>query len=181
VTVQILPIPDAVEVPVALIRSAAFKAWFQNSIVLDSKGRPMLMFHGTARLIRQFDRSRHVDLEGAYFTPDFDVAKDYAEMDGSIDGDQPYVISAFIRLSNPYRMYEGESHVITTQLRDELVAAGYDGVIGASSPDCEPWEFVVFEPSQIAEFRDGKILLPEMEIPAVRPARCIEEDMSPSL
>ena len=154
------PIPDAIEAPSELTSSKAFRDWFQQSKVTTATGFPLMVFHGTARLNRKFGSTRHPDAEGAYFTNSFSDAKDYAEMDGSVEGDQPYVISAFIRLNNPYRMYGVESHEISTQLRDELIAAGYDGVTGADEVTGEIWEYIVFDPSQIAPFHEGVIELP---------------------
>ena len=156
----LLPIPEPVEATSEQTSSRAFEAWFQQSQVMTATGAPLMVFHGTARLNRKFGSTRHPDAEGAYFTDSFSTAKDYAEMDGSVDGDQPYVISAFIRLNNPYRMYGVESHEISTQLRDELIAAGYDGVTGADEVTGEIWEYIVFDPSQIAPFHEGVIELP---------------------
>jgi hypothetical protein len=161
-----VPIPDPIEAPAELTNSKAFKAWFQQSKVVTATGAPLMVFHGTAREDRRFKGSRHVDLEGAYFTDTFIHAKSHAHMDSEIDCEQPYVIAAFIRINNPFVMYGSDSEVLSTQQVKDLVANGYDGVLGLGEDD-SVGEYVVFDPSQIAPFHDGVIEMPN--IPAALP------------
>ena len=167
------PIPDPVYPSARLLASKVFRDWFKGSTVTSADGKPLMVFHGTAREDREFRSSRHYDLEGAYFTDCFKVAKDLAYMDSEIDCEQPYVISAFIKLANPYQMNDFDSQVISTQQANDLKAAGHDGVIGVSPDTGLVSEYVVFDPSQIVQFHEGKLILPGREIlEGLRPEEC---------
>lgn len=155
------PIPDPIVAPSELTNSKSFKAWFQQSKVTTTTGAPLMVFHGTAREDRRFEDSRHYDLEGAYFTSHFQDAKRYACMDSEIDCEQPYVIAAFIRLNNPFVMYGIDSQVLSTRQVKDLIANGYDGVLGVND-DGSVAEYVVFDSSQIAQFHEGVIELPNI-------------------
>lgn len=172
-----LPIPDPVEAPLTLTNSKAFKTWFQQSKVTTATGAPLMVFHGTAREDRRFKASRHHDLEGAYFTDSFKEAKAHAHMDSEMDCEQPYVIAAFIRLNNPLVVYGDESDAISTAQAKAWIAAGYDGVISVSESGVVG-EYVVFDPSQIAPFHDGMIVIPRN--PLVRQQTIAIEDNSPA-
>lgn len=84
---------------------------------------------------------------GIYFTPIFDEAADWASCNCIDDGDRPTVMVAHLNIRNPFMMYGCESHVISVARRDELVAQGYDGVIGMG--DGVPFEYVAFDPAQV--------------------------------
>lgn len=173
------PIQDPVEAPSELTTSRSFRAWFQASKVSTDSGKPLMVFHGTARENRAFKSSRHQDLEGAYFTSSFKEAKAHAYMDSEIDCEQPYVIAAFIRLNNPFVMCGFESQVISTEKAQALMAEGFDGVIGVYEENDLIGEYVVFDPNQIAQFHEGKIEIPVMPAPSRK--RAVEwEDSSPA-
>lgn len=173
------PIPDPVDPPARLLASKAFRDWFQGSTVTGADGKPLMVFHGTAREDREFRSSRHYDLEGAYFTDCFKVAKDLAYMDSEIDCEQPYVISAFIRLSNPYAMDDFDSQVISTQQANDLKAAGHDGVIGVNADTGLVSEYVVFDPAQIAQFHEGKVNIPDRYVAPAKSNKDHDESPSP--
>lgn len=172
------PIPDPVDAPPQMTSTRAFKAWFQKSKVTTPTGAPLMVFHGTAREDRRFKASRHVDLEGAYFTSLFKEAKAHAHMDSEIDCEQPYVIAAFIRLNNPFVMRGGESDAISTAQAKALIADGYDGVICVDDDNGFVSEYVVFDPSQIAPFHEGIIEIP-VNLLALKRIQAMEES-SPS-
>lgn len=171
------PIADPVEAPPELTNSKAFKAWFQQSQVTTATGTPLMVFHGTSREDRQFQSSRHVDLEGAYFTSCFKGAKVCAHMDSEVECEQPYVISAFIRINNPFLMYGIDSQVLSTKQVNDLISNGYDGVLGMED-DGSVGEYVVFDPSQIAQFHEGVIEIPRN--PLVRQRAIVMEDSCPA-
>lgn len=173
------PIPDPVSAPAELLSSRAFLDWFGTSTVVTETGAPLMIFHGTAREDREFRSSRHYDLEGAYFTPCYREAKSHAHMDSSIDCEQPYVISAFVRLINPFRMNNYDSQVLSTQQVIDLKARGFDGVIGVDEETGMVGEYVAFDPSQIAQFHQGRIEIPEPPRPTRKRHRH-SEDLSPS-
>lgn len=103
-------------------------------------------YHGTAVLKNHFYREGSGAGVGAYFTPDFDIAKDYADLAANVDGDDPVVVEVLLAISNSYEMRNGSSNRITADERDKLEANGYDSVIGIMD-DGE--EYVVFDPSLI--------------------------------
>jgi hypothetical protein len=86
-------------------------------------------------------------------------------MDSEVECEQPYVIAAFIRINNPFIMDSYDSQVLSTEQVKGLIANGYDGVLGVNGGGSVA-EYVVFDPSQIAQFHDGVI-----EIPVIPPAR----------
>lgn len=173
------PIPDPVFPPEDAFCSKDFLDWFGASTVVTDAGAPLMIFHGTSREDREFRASRHYDLEGAYFTSCFKEAKSHAHMDSSIECEQPYVISAFVRLLNPCRMNNYDSQVLSTQQVIDLKARGFDGVIGVDAETGVIGEYVAFDPEQIAQFYDGKIFIPG--IPASKnPKRTWFLDESPS-
>lgn len=172
------PIPDPVQPLPHLLASKAFQQWFQGSTVVTAAGEPLVVFHGTSRENREFRASRHYDLEGAYFTHHFTEAKAHAYMDSEIEGEQPYVIAAFIQLKRPYVMNDMDSHAISTQQANELKASGFDGVINVDKVTGEIGEYVVFDPAQIAQFYAGKIHVPTPAVQA-RKSRVFDDDPSP--
>lgn len=130
----------------AIEDTAEFLNWFGASKVVDASGKPLLVYHGTAIPKSTFRREGGGAGVGAYFTLDRTTAEDYAEMDASIDGDDPIVMEVYLAIRNPYRATGTESQSISAERRDELEAQGYDGVIG-EYPD--GLEYVVFHPEQI--------------------------------
>ena len=90
---------------------------------------------------------------------------------------QPYVISAFIRIKNPFLMYGIDSQVLSTKQVNDLISNGYDGVLGMED-DGSVGEYVVFDPSQIAQFHEGVIEIPRN--PLVRQRTIVMEDSCPA-
>lgn len=130
----------------ALLKSPGFRHWFADSKVVDRTGVPLVVYHGTAIEKDSFNREGGGAGIGAYFTDDPELASDFAEMDGGVDGEPAHVIPVYLSLQNPY-MAEGiESQSITSARRDELIAMGHDGVIGVFG---DVREFVAFEPTQV--------------------------------
>lgn len=172
------PIADPVRAPAHLLASKEFQQWFHGSKMVTDAGEPLMVFHGTARENREFRASRHYDLEGAYFTDSFKEAKAHAYMDSEVEGEQPYVISAFIQLRNPFIMRGLDSHAISTEKANELKANGFDGVVNVDEETGEIGEYVVFDPSQIAQVYDGKIHIPSLPAPA-RKSRVYDDTPSP--
>lgn len=71
----------------AASRTDAFKAWFGDSKVVDAKGKPLVVYHGSTNDFSVFDRSKS-DIEsdmgaGFYFSDNpADVANNYANQKG---------------------------------------------------------------------------------------------------
>lgn len=75
-----------------------FVAWFGDSKVVDSAGRPLIVFHGTRHDIVEFQVSESGLLgAGAYFTNDPVDAEEYAYSDNGGDN----VMPVYLRIRNP--------------------------------------------------------------------------------
>jgi len=77
------PLMGLGKLPLKVTDSPAFQAWFKGSKVVDSRGKPLVVYHGTTADFERFDRSRanpESDFgAGFYFTTSLqDVAKNYA-------------------------------------------------------------------------------------------------------
>ena len=108
----------------------------------------ILAYHGTANKDIAFRRDGGAAGIGAYFTANLEVAKDYAEMDASIDGENPIVITAYLAIKNPYYTSDHtDFQAINTARRDKLESLGFDSVIG-QYPNGDI-EYIAFRPEQI--------------------------------
>lgn len=124
-----------------------FKRWFGNSKVVDSDGKPLVVYHGTAIPKTAFRREGGGAGVGAYFTESRAVADEYADMDASVDGDDPITMSVYLSITNPIVFKSGEqSQSISATQRDAWEAAGYDGVKTEYDGGTE---WVAFRPEQI--------------------------------
>lgn len=84
-----------------LIESPQFKKWFgdwkkgEGSIIVDDKGYPMVLFHGTPENFDTFD-----DKSIIFFTDDESTARQFARKDGQ--GNQGTIKECFLNIRNPY-------------------------------------------------------------------------------
>jgi len=126
-------------------KTAAFKRWFGDSKVVDSEGRPLVVYHGTARDFDSFrtDTPGAVG-QGAYFSPDPRAASNYAARNGN---DGASVVPAYLSLQRPYEV-NGTEKVPT---RKQLERRGYDGIIYRHgwNDGSVSVEYVAFKPAQI--------------------------------
>jgi hypothetical protein len=95
-------------------------------------------YHGTARRQLRFDtRPNSV----SYFTPEIEVARDYALSDATIDAGTPHIIRAKLSVRNPAKLDEVEMqdlHADPARVA-ELQAQGHDCAIHEYE-----WEVAVF-------------------------------------
>lgn len=132
-----------------------FWEWFGESVVRDSDGMPLAVFHGTAASFESFDPAAEPVNDdgylgvGTYFETDFRRASQYALMAADATGTgEPRVVVAYLRVANPYLF--GAREKDTSGLGREEVARwtmlrvgeGFDGVHAGT-------EWVVFSPDQI--------------------------------
>jgi hypothetical protein len=146
-------------------RSKAFKAWFGDSKVVDGKGKPLVVYHGTGADFDEFtsDKSRQRDGaflgQGHYFTTHRDRAEAYAQNNVVAGGGTPNVKSVYLSIENPYMAKMGEA----VPSQSVLIGRGHDGVILNMGPE-DPFlaklegrepnpqdemEIVAFQPHQI--------------------------------
>ncbi|MFZ5699673.1 MAG: hypothetical protein ACOY9J_13350 [Pseudomonadota bacterium] len=86
-----------------------FWRWFGDSKVVDAEGRPLVVYHGTNKSVEVFDpakigaRDSGFFGSGFYFTPDEDIAFEYADsaVEDAEDGES-VVLSVYVALRNPF-------------------------------------------------------------------------------
>jgi hypothetical protein len=109
-----------------------FKRWFGDSQVVDAKGKPLVVYHGTQKEFTQFtepdlDSTEGQYGEGIYFAYTKSAAEDYGDL----------VMPLYVRITNPAPEAWAEG-----KTPREILAAGYDGVIAGD-------QLVVFNPTQV--------------------------------
>ena len=85
--------------------NAAFRKWFGRSKVVDARGEPLVVYHGSPYLgIKVFDPGHGTALlgRGMYFTRDYDEALGYAK------GDTETVYPVYLRVEWPFIRYESK-------------------------------------------------------------------------
>ncbi len=118
-------------------KKANFKKWFKNSKVVDAKGKPLVVYHGTGEDFHTFDRERSIG--GQYW---FTSNKKGIE-DGEVGAQGKGVImEVYLSLQNPAGW--DDYHNLTI---GELIGRGFDGLM---LPDGEnETTYVAFHPWQI--------------------------------
>jgi hypothetical protein len=146
-----------------------FKAWFGDSKVVDAKGKPLVVYHGTGKDFSSFDRkaqSSHIPLPGFFFTPDHGIASMFAESAAKLSehrAGRPFqpvganVMPTYLSIKNPaslvYRDRDTATLTSEKRVRADLEAAekaGHDGAIIEGWADGSgPVQYVAFRPEQI--------------------------------
>jgi len=132
-----------------------FWRWFGDSKVVDKRGRPIVVYHGTDAVFSNFQRAADT-LEGAnFFTDNEKVASMFAVGEGA------NVLPVYLRILNPkevtvddlYGTDDVDEH--DTEIVGDLVADAkekkHDGVIIIGIPEqgIKPTQFGVFKKTQI--------------------------------
>lgn len=121
--------------------TSAFRKWFGGSKVVDEKGEPLVVYHGTQSNISEFTPSRGGEYgSGIYFSDDSASAAKYAEARSGAAN----IIPAYLSLQNPY-MAKDRGYVRGAGVR-RLKAQGYDGIIGTGSTGEK--QYIVFDSTQ---------------------------------
>lgn len=139
-----------------------FKKWFGDSKVVDAKGEPLVVYHGTAG--GDFSEFKPRIARAVWFAPDMRYAQKYATA-RSANNENARVIEVFLSVKNPLVIdMKGLEHVprglpgllrYANTLEDVVGIAqqqGYDGVIAKNRKTVEGFsgeEIAVFRPSQI--------------------------------
>lgn len=132
-----------------------FKAWFGDSKVVDAEGKPLVVYHGTARAFDTFN----VRGLGAWFTSQPDVAGSYSEIATRAASDgAAQVIPVHLSIKNPapseaiFDAYQDAKKANVAKggavafVREKLEAQGYDGIVDGKGVDAA---YVAFRPEQI--------------------------------
>lgn len=90
-------------------QSDAFAKWFGDSKVVDADGKPLVVYHGTNQNIGAFDPARIGSRDagffgtGFYFTPDKDIASEYADTAVEDTGEgEATTMPLYAALQNPF-------------------------------------------------------------------------------
>lgn len=90
-------------------QSDAFAKWFGDSKVVDADGKPLVVYHGTNQNIGAFDPARIGSRDagffgtGFYFTPDKDIASEYADTAVEDTGEgEATTMPLYVALQNPF-------------------------------------------------------------------------------
>lgn len=135
--------------------NAAFWKWFGKSKVVDAKGRPLVVYHGTWTHFHKFDVD-FTDDGGFHFGTRAAAQK---RLDDDRDAESPagIIIPAYLSIPNPKRL--GKDPFDADEWWEVIQAAkesGHDGIVYPNSVEGgESW--VAFHPSQIklAKGNDG--------------------------
>lgn len=112
--------------------SDAFKNWFGDSKVVDAEGKPLVVYHGTAKAFTKFDQNKTMD--GAFWFTSDKAALDSGEVGAAASGDVMPVYLSAKRLAG-WDDYENKTY-------DQLIAEGFDGIKLDN-------DYVIFNPTQI--------------------------------
>ena len=137
------------------VRTPEFKAWFGDwendpknaSKVLDENGEPRVVYHITDGEFTVFDLAQarqSMDIPAFFFSSG---TEDWADMGSR-------VMACFLNIRNPK---EGKPIVRGNgrEVREQLVAEGYDGTIDADE-DVEEVEYAAFHPNQIKSATENR-------------------------
>jgi hypothetical protein len=143
---------DLMQLPNLNINSAPFQRWFGDSKVVDSSGKPLVVYHGTAGDFSTFSETSPgwLSFGGGYYFADSPVsAGEYAK--GREGGN---VMPVYLSLRNPFVIESTKTFMQSmirqfgtggaVQARKSLEAQGYDGLYYKESGT-----FVAFHPNQI--------------------------------
>lgn len=113
----------------------SFAAWFKDSKIVDSNGRPLVVYHGTRSRIETLRPSTGGEFgPGIYLTSDEGTANFYAtHVARGPDG--PSIMPVYVSMKNPFRVAKTDWIMLTTHRTPRTVARGlmkkgHDGIIG---------------------------------------------------
>lgn len=86
-----------------------FKAWFGNSKVVDEHGKPLIVYHGTAKYFTQFK----TEIFWASSTPE--LASAYSGSRSWMDDSYPQIIPLYMKIENPLIIKKNANEKITLE------------------------------------------------------------------
>ena len=116
--------------------SEAFRRWFANSVVVDTNGGPLVVYHGTDKRFSTFKAGGPDG--GIWFASNLDkIVRGESGAAGT-----KYIYPVYLRILRPAGWDEYDKY-----FTDQLVGMGYDGLI--LERDVGDTDYVVFDPRQI--------------------------------
>jgi len=116
----------------------AFRAWFGNSKVVDNRGRPLVVYHGTNADFSEFDHAskgrNYPDTAGFFFTSNPRHAHSYALGKDAKQG-TPNIMPVYVSLQNPMVIKTKNDAGgywyarLSTTVPEEARRKGHDGII----------------------------------------------------
>ena len=139
------------------VESPEFKAWFGDSKVVDSAGKPLKVYHGTSAEFEQFNLGYFGLNDKGYLGDGFYFGSQTVASAYGTKGDGGRVIPAYLSLKKPFEITPenwkeqlGRIRALKEEgksVREELTKDGFDGVIDRSNGKIS--EIVAFDPTQI--------------------------------
>jgi hypothetical protein len=146
-----------------------FKAWFKNSKVVDNRGNPLTVFHGTGAAFNAFSpdvepTNYEADRGVFHFTDNEATAQAYSELGGpfgDIENENPRVIAAYLSLQNPMIHDARIGYSAIEEWDNENIGEwakerGHDGVIIRPGDNSSESLYVAFRPNQIKSATDNR-------------------------
>jgi hypothetical protein len=97
-----------------------FYKWFGNSKVVDSKGNPLKVFHGTTSDFDQFAGSMKYFAVKSTYANQF-ASNDYLQRQANYNGPRPSIMPVYLRIENPLDLTElGNEEIFVTNFADYL-------------------------------------------------------------
>lgn len=138
---------------VAQIDTPEFRAWFGDSKIVDSNGKPLVVYHGTKADIDAFNASGSGEFgPGIYLSANPNTAHFYADHVARGEGGST-IVPVYAAIRNPFRVTKlrwiqmtQNSTPRTVQRR--LIRKGHDGIIGIGINGIDE-QIVAWRPEQI--------------------------------
>jgi hypothetical protein len=129
------------------IGSPAFSQWFGESKVVDSDGKPMVVYHGTTAEVSKFTKEGSGEFgRGHYFAPRADSAAYFGGRGGETGLN---IMPVYLSMQRPLRVdvAKGGRDKVRAMGQTKIREQGYDGIIATGLTG--EVQYVVFEPTQI--------------------------------
>ena len=124
------------------ISTPAFRNWFGDSKVVDEKGAPLVVYHGTNASFSVFD-TRKTQTPMFWFTGDKASLSD-GRTSTNAKGGIKKVMEVYLNIKNPANSEQYENFTI-----DQLKARGFDGVKLSKQEGYASDMYIAFYPEQI--------------------------------
>jgi hypothetical protein len=110
---------------------AGFKEWFGNSKVVDTEGKPLVVYHGSPEKFEAFDPSKaspsSTDGPGFYFATDRTISEEYANPQDPATGEireGGHVLKVHLKIENPWKVEEPLSKEEWSRVQGALPKGG---------------------------------------------------------
>jgi hypothetical protein len=129
-------------------KTPAFKKWFGDSKVVDENGEPLVVYHGTDKEFKKFDKKKTI---GGQFW--FTNKKDLIEKGEVGAAGKGRIIESYLSIKNPAGWNEYDKLSL-----DQIIQQGFDGIILEES---DQNTYIAFEPTQIKSVENKGTFDPE--------------------